>query len=1216
MRSFRPGKTLIALFTAFAMSATVFSPPDATAQTTSQWVPDQHEELFEQRDELSFSKGGAEYFCQVAHIADGRVYTDALCGDGHSLYYRDSEGSIHYFEDRQTDFSRNKDLFRNRFASYAIPDSLLPQVGESAEPILGSYLSAGDTVTVHGPREDYDATIENTTEGFLAITLPSHAYLTHGAPVSVGGRYLGMYESVFSNDDHRQGLVLLADPEVPPTSEPNKVALLLERESMLSYAPGEVSTINQGDKIFNNGHRCTVGYIDKPNSRIFLAGHCSDGGPLYFTDTQKRNYYLGTMVTEFDFEGSLTNSTMSKDWGYIDIPENRSALLGENRYSSDSVLLPSMLRVGQMVYGFGQTTGHVMENYVMGVINNVILLTQQNPMHEGDSGGPNWIVDDEGKKHFIGVNSGSDDVPEGQAHKYGIAVGWEETPTSDEYVNYSGLAMQQWDAYQKAQDEAENPVAVNQGDTVGLDDNDRDLFLDQECTAKYIDHVHQRSYTSPACTGPGRARGVSTTYGWPKHWALAEIGTFFDAHLPYIQAPDGTRLGENPDAPGELLSTDQVHLGDTASIDWRSLTVAGTIGDAILLLPYGDFEPEVNTPVTIGDNVAGLVSGIYYDENGNVKGIEVQSLLETNPIELPEGWQEDLLYEYAKATDETAPVIVDVEKKEFDSDAEIEPFEFTITDEYNELTVEVTDLPEGLYADIQYDEPRLRATVTVRGTPTKPGEQDATVTARDARGNEKSSSISFQINDATPPVIDTTALVLEAGEYADLEIPVTDNSGYSPNVTVSALPDDLTSYEEHIYGQTTAVGTHELQVTATDAAGNTATETVQLEVRDTKKPAINMRSNARWEANSEFNDSISVDVDDVTPVSVRVDGLPRGLSYDDTNGVIDGVTDAVGSHAVTISATDTSGNTSESELELVVEDTTAPTVQNAEFEHEIGTPFSHVVDTTDGVGVERVTVSGLPHGLRFDESSRTISGTPSALGNFQTSVKAFDAAGNTGQGAIGFRVVDTVRPRILVDHNPPAATKFDLPIRVEDATKTALSVTGLPAGLRHKGNRIVGSTKDSGTHRVVITATDEAGNQASETITLSVPKPRPAKTTAPAAPSTQTKVPARPSKTTVPSTSATSAPQKPKGTTPAAESPRQTSVPAKPSDEATTPTAPSETTPAASTQSEPPTEEGGSASGSSKGGIAALVILGIIALVGGVVATNPQLMKQIQSMLP
>ncbi|WP_311475586.1 putative Ig domain-containing protein [uncultured Corynebacterium sp.] len=1216
MRSFRPGKTLIALFTAFAMSTTVFSPPDATAQTTSQWVPDQHEELFEQRDKLSYSKGGHEYICQVAHIADGRVYTDALCGEGHSLYYRDSEGSIHYFEDRQTDFSHNKDLFLNRFASYAIPDSLLPQVGESAEPVLGSYLSAGDTVTVHGPREDYDATIENTTDGFLAITLPSHAYLTHGAPVSVGGRYLGMYEGVFDNDDHRQGLVLLADPEVPPTSEPNKVALLLERESMLSYAPGEVSTINQGDKIFNNGHGCTVGYIDKPNNRIFLAGHCSDGGPLYFTDTQNRNYYLGTVVTEFDFEGDLTDSTMSKDWGYIDIPEHRSALLGENAYTSDSVLLPSMLRVGQMVYGFGQTTGHVMQNYVMGVINNVIHFTQDDPMHKGDSGGPNWVIDEDGKRHFIGVNSGNDRVGTGQAHKYGIAVGWEETPTSDEYVNYSGLAKAQWDAYQKAQDEAENPVAVNQGDAVGLDDNDRDLFLDQECTAKYVDHVHQRIYTSPACTGPGGARGVSTTYGWPKHWALAEIGTFFDAHLPYIQAPDDTRLGENAETPGALLSTDQVHLGDTASIDWRSLTVAGTIGDAILLLPYGDFVPEINTPVTIGDDVAGLVSGIYYDDNGNVKGIEVQSLVDANPVELPEGWQEDLLYEYAKATDETAPVIGDVEKKEFDSDAEIEPFEFTITDEYNELTVEVTDLPEGLYADIQYDEPRLRATVTVRGTPTKPGWQYANVTARDALGNETSRNLEFWIADATAPVIDTTPLILEAGEYADLEIPVTDNSGYSPNVTVSALPDDLTSHEEHIHGQTNAVGTHDIHVTATDPAGNSATATIPLEVRDTKKPTVNVRSNARWEANSEFNDSISIEVDDATPVDVRVEGLPRGLFYDESNRAIDGVTDAVGTHSVTVIATDAGGNTSEAGLELIVEDTTSPTVQNAEFSSEVGSPFSYVVNATDSVGLKRVTVSGLPHGLRFDENSRTISGTPSSLGYFQAFVTASDRAGNTGDGVIEFRVVDTVLPRILVDHNPPAATKFDLPIRVEDATKTALSVTGLPAGLRHKGNRIVGSTKDSGTHRVVITATDEAGNQASETITLSVPKPRPAKTTAPAAPSTQTKVPARPSKTTVPSTSATSAPQKPKGTTPAAESPRQTSAPAKPSDEATTPTAPSETTPAASTQSEPPTEEGGSASGSSKGGIAALVILGIIALVGGVVATNPQLMKQIQSMLP
>ena len=446
---------------------------------------------------------------------------------------------------------------------------------------------------------------------------------------------------------------------------------------------------------------------------------------------------------------------------------------------------------------------------------------------------------------------------------------------------------------------------------------------------------------------------------------------------------------------------------------------------------------------------------------------------------------------------------------------------------------------------------------------------------------------------------------MEAGEYADLEIPVTDNSGYSPNVTVSALPDDLTSYEEHIYGQTTVVGTHELQVTATDAAGNTATETVQLEVRDTKKPAINMRSNARWEANSEFNDSISVDVDDVTPVSVRVDGLPRGLSYDDTNGVIDGVTDAVGSHAVTISATDTSGNTSESELELIVEDTTSPTVQNAEFSSEVGSPFSYVVNATDSVGLKRVTVSGLPHGLRFDENSRTISGTPSSLGYFQAFVTASDRAGNTGDGVIEFRVVDTVLPRILVDHNPPAATKYDLPIRVEDATKTALSVTGLPAGLRHKGNRIVGSTKDSGTHRVVITATDEAGNQASETITLSVPKPRPAKTTTASKPST-------------------SAPQKPKETTPAAEPPRQTPVPTKSTGKTTSSAAPSEKTTATTTQSEPPASdptqpqvaEDGSASGSSKGGIAALVILGIIALVGGVVATNPQIMKQIQSMLP
>lgn len=1055
MRSFRPGKTLIALFTAIAMSATVLSPPDATAQTVSNWVPEQHKDLFEQRDKLLYSKGGDEYFCQVAHIADGRVYTDALCSEGHSLFYRDSNDEEHYLYDRQSAFSRDDGFYLNRFASYAIPDSLLPQIGESADPDPGSYLSPGDTVTIHGINDDYEATVEGVTDGFLAIVFPDSRDISSGAPVSYYGRYLGMYTFAGQQGDKEKGIVLLANPEHAATEDPSSRLLFLQRESQLSYAPGEVDTIDQGDKIFTARSRCTVGYIDKPNNRIFLAVHCSDGGPHYFTDENDKNrhYYLGTMVTEFDFDGDLTNSTMSKDWGYIDIPEHRSGLLGENAYTSDSVLLPSMLRVGQMVFGFGQTTGHRMENYVMGVINNVIHFTQDDPMHKGDSGGPNWVLDEDGNPHFIGVNSGNDNVPDGHAHEYGIAVSWKEPPTSDEYVNYSGLAVQQWKAYQKAQEESGNPTRVNQGDTVGLDDNDRDLFLDQECTASYVDRVHQRIYTSPSCTGPSGARAVSTSSDWSRNWALAEIGAFYDARLPYIQAPNDVRLGENPEAPGTLLSTDRVHLGDTASIDWRSLTVAGTIGDAILLLPYGDFAPEINTPVTIGDDVAGLVSGIYYDENGNVKGIEVQSLLETNPVELPEGWQKDLLYEYAKATDETAPVIEDVEKKEFDSDAEIEPFEFTITDEYNELTVEVTDLPKGLSADIEYDETKLRAAVTVHGSPTELGRKTAAVTARDARGNESSTNFDIQVNDATAPTIDISPLTLEAGGPSNLEVAVADNDSVS-SIQITGLPVGLTATGGRVRGVTTAVGNHSIQVNAKDPAGNVAQETIQLQVTDT----------------------------------------------------------------------------------------VAPSVPSTEFKHEIGSRFSHVVAAEDKVGVAKLKVSQLPEGLEFDEGSRTISGNPTKLGEFQIAIQALDAVGNSGTGTLLLRVVDTVKPTITVEHNPRPATEFSLPIRVEDETETTVSVSELPAGLHFEDDRIVGKAEAPGTYRVVVTATDTAGNRASETVTLIVPKPQPVR------------------------------------------------------------------------QSSSRTSDNGS--GSSKGGIAALVILSIIALVGGVVATNPQLMKQIQSMLP
>src|SRR5205085_6072095 len=66
-----------------------------------------------------------------------------------------------------------------------------------------------------------------------------------------------------------------------------------------------------------------------------------------------------------------------------------------------------------------------------------------------------------------------------------------------------------------------------------------------------------------------------------------------------------------------------------------------------------------------------------------------------------------------------------------------------------------------------------------------------------------------------------------------------------------------------------------------------------------------------------------------------------------------------------------------------------------------GTPFSYVVPAFTGTAPITYTATGLPAGLSFNASSRTISGTPSLTGVSTVVVSASNAAGqSSGQFTI------------------------------------------------------------------------------------------------------------------------------------------------------------------------------------------------------------------------
>ena len=168
---------------------------------------------------------------------------------------------------------------------------------------------------------------------------------------------------------------------------------------------------------------------------------------------------------------------------------------------------------------------------------------------------------------------------------------------------------------------------------------------------------------------------------------------------------------------------------------------------------------------------------------------------------------------------------------------------------------------------------------------------------------------------------------------------------------------------------------------ATDVAGNTGTASFTVEVQDVKKPIVTVPSDFFVEATGVSGATVSYNgvsaVDDV-------DG-PVGV----TCGPASGTVFPLGTTTVTCTASDTAGNTGENSFEVMVRDTTAPTVT---------APGAQEAEATSGAGAV-VTFDTSASDVVDGEVSTTCvpaSGSTFALGSVEVVCSATDAAGNTG----------------------------------------------------------------------------------------------------------------------------------------------------------------------------------------------------------------------------
>ena len=343
-----------------------------------------------------------------------------------------------------------------------------------------------------------------------------------------------------------------------------------------------------------------------------------------------------------------------------------------------------------------------------------------------------------------------------------------------------------------------------------------------------------------------------------------------------------------------------------------------------------------------------------------------------------------------------------------------------------------------------------------------------TVTASDAAGNTSAATtVTFSITDVddTAPVItvtgDNPATVELGATYTDAGATASDGlsapgSGFEEGLEVITVTS--TSNVD-----ISAVGSYTVTYSATDAAGNAATQVTRtVNVVDTTAPVITVTSAnpATVELGASYTDAGATATD-----------LSGAITVTSTSTVD---TSTVGSYTVTYSATDAAGNAATQVTRTVnVVDTTAPviTVTSANpATVELGASYTDAGATaTDLSGAITVTSAGTVN--------------TSVVGTYSVTYTSTDASNNTGTVTRTINVVDTTAPVITITGDNPVTVELGASYTDAGATASDLSGTNLVIAVTSTSTV---DTSAVGSYTVTYSATDASNNTGTATRAVNV----------------------------------------------------------------------------------------------------------------------------------
>ena len=399
------------------------------------------------------------------------------------------------------------------------------------------------------------------------------------------------------------------------------------------------------------------------------------------------------------------------------------------------------------------------------------------------------------------------------------------------------------------------------------------------------------------------------------------------------------------------------------------------------------------------------------------------------------------------------------------------------------------------------------------GIALQPGSNVLTVTARDTSGNTATDTLTVTRTDSTAPTV-TITIPTEAATHSTSNASValggraSDDFGvtevrWASDKGASGVATGTASWT--VASVALSAGANVITVTALDAAGQSATDTLTITRTDGDLPTVAITTPTSSPTHSVTTRTVALggtarDSFGISRVDWSNDRGGSGVATGTTTWTVPSVGLQPGANVITITALDAAGKIGRATLTVTLTDGVAPEVR---FVTPTTSPsFATTTPTiaiggsaTDDFGIARVTWANDRGGSGVASGTATWSAAGIALraGTNVITVTATDAAGLSSSARLSVVATDSTRPSVSIV-TPSPRTRFTTALASVAVGGTAADDFGLASVTwtsdRGTGGSASGTTAWSiasvalqpGVNNITVTATDQGGNTATEAL--------------------------------------------------------------------------------------------------------------------------------------